>query len=195
MGLFVEQHVTDAMTNMYFLQKSGEFCDLKLISSTGEEANVHRVVLKSCCTEDFTRNISKDTFTLEIGDVSKEILQSVVHFMYTGEILINNDSLGNTVTAYQQFGLKTAVHKLTNIQTDSAGFGNQAVPKIHAGWKQDDTLELKQKEKIGSSKRKPTAVHKKSSEVCDNVEPNEKRQRITSVKEDSSEKDGNAANG
>ena len=190
MGLFVEQHVTSAMANMYLLQKSGDFCDLKLTSSAGAEVNVHRVVLNSCCEENFTRNISKDTLTLKIGDISKEMLESVVHFMYTGEILINYDSLVNIARAYQQFGLKTAVHKLTNLQADSTGLGDQAAPEIHAGWRQDDTLELKRKGNIGSSKRKPAAVRKKSSEVW---EPNEKRQKTTSVKENSVEKDGSAA--
>ena len=184
MGLFIDQHVTNTLANMYFLQKSGDLCDLKLTSSVGAEVNVHRVVLKSCCAENFTRNISEDTLILNIGDVSKEMLESVVHFMYTGEILINHDSLVNTVRAYQQFGLKTAVHKLTNTQA----LGDQAVPEI-----QDDTLELKRKGKFGSSKRKPAAVRKKSSEVWDNVEPIEKRQRTTSIKENSAEKDCNIA--
>ena len=188
MGLFVEQHVTNTMANMYFLQKSGDSCDLKLMTSVGAEVNVHRIVLKSCCAENFTRNISKDTLTLNIGDLSKEMLESVVHFMYTGEILINHDSLVNTVRAYRQFGLKTAVHKLTNTQADSNGLGDQAVPEI-----QDDALELKRKGKFGSSKRKPAAVRKKRSEVWDNVEPIEKRQRATSVKENSTEKDCNTA--
>ena len=108
--------------------------------------------------------------------------------MYTGEILINHDSLVNTVRAYQQFGLKTAVHKLTNTQADSSALGDQTVSEI-----QDDTLELKRKGKFGSSKRKPAAVRKKSSEVWDNVEPIKKRQRTASIKENSAEKDCNTA--
>ena len=190
MGLFVEQHVTNAMANMYLLQKSGDFCDLKLTSATGAEVNVHRIVLNSCCAENFTRNISKDTLTMKVGDVSKEMLESVVHFMYTGEILINYDSLVNILRTYQQFGLNTAVHKLTSLQTDSTGLGDQVAPEIYAVFRQDDTLELKRKGNIGSSKRKPVAVRKKSSEVW---EPNEKRQKTASVQENSVEKDGSTA--
>ena len=190
MGLFVEQHVTSAMANIYLLQKSGDFCDLKLRSSTGAEVNVHRVVLNSCCAENFTQNISKDTLALKIGDVSKEILESVVHFMYTGEILMNYDSLVNIVQAYQQFGLKTAVHKLTSIQADSTGVGDQAAPEIHASWRQDDTLELERKGNTGSSKHKPAAVRRKSSEA---LVPSEKRQRTASTRKNGIEKDGSTA--
>lgn len=130
MGLFVPQHITDLATKMHLLQKTGELCDLTLTSSSGNEVKVHRLVLKCCCSEIVMNQITRDV--VNFSDVSTEILESAVHFMYTGEIQLDRASVLDTVSAYRELGLKSALEKLTGISPsiDSTGIGPSVHPNV-----------------------------------------------------------------
>ena len=125
MGLFVTQHITDLITKMHLLQKAGDLCDLTLTSSSGNEVKVHRLVLECCCTEIVKKKISRNLNQLNLLNISTEMLESMVHFMYTGEIQLDRGSITDTVYAYQELGLKPALEKLTSDgpSVSSAGLG------------------------------------------------------------------------
>ena len=127
MGLFVPQHTTDLATKMYFLQKTGDLCDLTLTSSSGNEVKVHRLVLK-CCSETVMNQISRDVINL--SNVSTEMLESAVHFMYTGEIQLDRASILDTVSTYKELGLKSALEKLTDIGPNVGSAG--LVPSVES---------------------------------------------------------------
>ncbi|XP_046650824.1 centrosome-associated zinc finger protein CP190-like [Daphnia pulicaria] len=86
------------------LYERGEHCDIMLKFHTGEEIPVHRMVLHACCSFfavlEGTEALDNSTLHLP-SELTREALEPVIRFMYTGQLDIGEGSVPTLVSTAQ----------------------------------------------------------------------------------------------
>ncbi len=110
MDALATEHLRDLMTRMHSMQKSGDLCDLTLTSASGSKVKMHKVVLRSCCPPMTSQKLDQDAVK-KMEEFSAEVVEAVVHFMYTGEVQAQGTTSRNCASAFQAIGLVKAAEK------------------------------------------------------------------------------------
>ena len=106
-------HTDSVMTELQILQKEQILCDVRLNTDTGG-VSAHRIVLMATCPSMRSRLASGDMSNefIHFDNVPLNLLETVVHFMYTGKLSVEGFSINQLLKFCEDIALTSAVDLL-----------------------------------------------------------------------------------
>nr|CAD7402247.1 unnamed protein product [Timema cristinae] len=106
------QYASKVLRNLNFLRQNTRFCDVAIVAG-GNVMKVHRAVLSASSPyfqAMFTAGLLEDQKdTIELHTIAPHILNSIVEFIYSGEIHINQSIVQDLMVAADMLELKEVV--------------------------------------------------------------------------------------
>jgi actin-binding protein IPP len=105
-------YAAKVLQNLNFLRQNTRFCDVEIVAG-GRIMKAHRAVLSASSLyfqAMFTTGLVEEQMDrIELHDIPPQILSSLIDFIYTGEISINQDNVQELMVAADMLELKEVV--------------------------------------------------------------------------------------
>ena len=119
-----------------------EFTDVTLVTEDGKGINAHRVVLSACShffQQVFKRNPNPQTI-IYMDNVSHQVLEGLIHFMYTGQVKIEKDGLKSFLKMGDKFKINGLLSEDENEASNNETITELVEPEVNISGEEDFIL-------------------------------------------------------